>query len=84
MPQFTSSAKPVQYFRQTTLIDKFASAVGDRLEPLEQIERYQLLICLSTCLELLEHEDSECIAAILPAIAEYVKKSSAQKENADH
>ena len=123
MPQFTSSAKPIQYFCQTTLINEFASAMGDRLEQLKQIERQQLLICLSTwvysihahralslsstrqatllenygssidyqvtdkvlaCLALLETEDVDNIAAILPAIAEYANNSSVQKENADH
>ena len=119
MPQFTSSAKPIQYFCETTLINKFARAVGDRLERLEQIERYQLLMCLSTwiytyigldedeeaetllenyhscvslectgnviaCLALLEHEDVDNIAAILPAIAEYANNASVQEEDVDH
>lgn len=119
MPQFTSTAKPIQYFCETTLINKFARAVGDRLERLEQIERYQLLMCLSTwvyqycgleedeesetllenyhssvslectgnviaCLALLEHEDVDNIAAILPAIAEYANNASVQEEDVDH
>ena len=119
MSHFTSSAKPIQYFCETTLINKFASAVGDRLERLKQIERYQLLMCLSTwiytycgleedeepetllenyhscvslectgnvlaCLALLEHEDADNIAAILPAIAEYANNESMQEDDVDH
>ena len=65
MTQFTSSAKPIQYFCETTLINKFARAVGDRLERLEQIERYQLLMCLSTWIYtycgLEEDEESETL-----------------------
>ena len=119
MTQFTSTAKPIQYFCETTLINKFARAVGDRLERLEQIERYQLLMCLATwvyqycgleedeesetllenyhssvslectgnviaCLALLEHEDVDNIAAILPAIAEYANNASVQEEDVDN
>ena len=119
MPQFTSTAKPIQYFCETTLINKFARAVGDRLERLEQIERYQILMCLATwvyqycgleedeesetllenyhssvslectgnviaCLALLEHEDVNNIAAILPAIAEYANNTSVQEEDVDY
>ena len=50
MAQFTSSAKTIQYFCETTLINKFARAVGDRLERLTQCERYQLAHCLSAYL----------------------------------
>ena len=118
MSHFTSSAKPIQYFCETTLINKFASAVGDRLERLTQSERYQLLTCLSSwchsycelvedeesetllghyyssvtleysgnvlaCLCLLEHEDVDNIAAILPAIAEYARNEEVETEDAN-
>ena len=119
MTQFTSSAKPIQHFCETQLINKLADAVGDRLERLEQIERQQLLMCLSTwvysvhvhrlldkdedvetplenyrssiayqgtktviaCLIMLEDEQPDNIAAILPAIAEYANNKSMQKSD---
>ena len=118
MTQFTSSAKPIQYFCETTLINKLARAVGDRLERLTQSERYQLLTCLSSwchaycelvedeepetllehyyssvtleysgnvlaCLALLEHEDVDNIAAMLPAIAEYARNEDVEVEDAN-
>ena len=36
------------------------------------------------CLALLEHEDVDNIAAILPAIAEYANNASVQEEDVDH
>lgn len=49
MAQFTSSAKPIQYYisAQSNAIDALAAAVGDRLEMLTQCERYQLAACIA-------------------------------------
>ena len=84
MPEFTSSVKPIQYFGKTNLINKFARAVEDRLEGLEQIERNGLLSVLLVCLTLLEHEDGNNISAILPEIAKYSDNESFQKEDVGH
>ena len=84
MPQFTSSAKPIQHFGETTLVNKFARAVEDRLEGLEEVEGNELLSVLLACMTLLEHEDGNNIAAILPEIAKYSDNESFQKEGVDH
>ena len=84
MPQFTSFAKPIQDFGETTLVNKFARAVEDRLEGLGQIEGDELLSVLLVCMTLLEHEDGNNIAAILPEIARYSDNESFQKEGVDH
>jgi hypothetical protein len=118
MAQFTTSAKPIQYYRESTLINKFAAAVGDRCERLTQSERYQLATCMSTychayceldededletlmevywstvstemtgnviaCLWMLDGEEPDAIAAILPAISEYAQNEYVEEE-VDH
>jgi hypothetical protein len=68
MAQFTTSAKPIQYYRESTLINKFALAVGDRCERLTQSERYQLatvigLFCHAYC-ELEEDDEMETLLEV--------------------
>ena len=68
MTQFTSSAKPIQYYisAQSNAIDALAAAVGDRLERLTQCERYQLLAVVSLFVwNLAETEDGENITVSL-------------------
>ena len=43
MPQFTSSAKPIQYFCETTLINKFGQLKGDRFRAKDAI----VFLCLA-------------------------------------
>ena len=68
MPQFTSTAKPIQYYisAQSNAIDALAAAVGDRLEKLTQCERYQLLAVVGLFLwNLAETEDGEDVTVSL-------------------
>jgi hypothetical protein len=68
MAQFTTSAKPILSHCETTLIRKFALAVGDRCERLTQSERYQLATCIATYCwaftELEEDEDPETLMEV--------------------
>jgi hypothetical protein len=63
MAQFTTSAKPIQHYRESALINKFAHAVGDRCERLTQSERYQLITVLSlychACCELDDDDEAD-------------------------
>lgn len=68
MTQFTSSAKPIQYYisAQSNAIDALADATGDRLQKLTQSERYQLLSCVGLFLwNLAETEEWENVKVSL-------------------
>jgi hypothetical protein len=68
MTQFHTTAKPIQYYKESPLINKFALAVGDRCERLTQSERYQLATCISqycwAFCELDDEEDAENLTEI--------------------